>query len=54
MKNISNSLYQRVGACALVSVLMPSHLIVANSGDCEGVLLGSENPLKINERLNAG
>lgn len=43
-----------MGACALAAVITSSNLFVANAGDCEGVILGSAKPVKINERLNAG
>lgn len=48
MQNITNLEYQRVGACALVAIITPRHITVANAGDCEGVVLGGEKPVKIN------
>ena len=48
------SIYRRVGACALSAVILKNSIHVANAGDCEGVILGTGNPVKINERLNAG
>ena len=46
--------YRRVGACALTAVIMKNSLHVGNAGDCEGVILGTGKPVKVNERLNAG
>lgn len=34
MKNLENVDYQRVGACALATVITADTLTVANSGDC--------------------
>ena len=54
LDHIDNVDYQRVGACALATVITSDTLTVANSGDCEGILLGNDEFLKINSRHNAG
>ena len=54
LENINNIDYQRVGACALATVITSDFLTVANSGDCEGIVLGQDLSFKINSRHNAG
>lgn len=53
-QNLADKKYQRVGACALAAIVTDSIIFVANAGDCEGVILGDSEPIKTNERLNAG
>lgn len=43
----------RVGSCALVAVLKGNELIVANSGDSQGIIVG-QSVTKMNKKLNAG
>ena len=52
--NLSNKAYRTVGSCALTAVILKDKLIVANAGDCEGVLLSSKEAAMTNLRLNAG
>jgi hypothetical protein len=47
-------MYRTVGACALTAIILKDTIHVANSGDCEGIIVGKEKPVKTNTRLNAG
>lgn len=53
-QNLHNSKYKTVGACALTAVVMKNSIHIANSGDCEGIIVGRFDPVKTNKRLNAG
>lgn len=54
MKNIDNIEYQRAGACALATIITEDFVVTANSGDCEGIIVGDHQVIKINNRHNAG
>jgi hypothetical protein len=51
---MKNKKYCTVGACALTAVVLKDSIHIANAGDCEGIIVGRNSPIKTNTRLNAG
>jgi len=43
----------RIGACALCAVVSPSHLAIANAGDCQALLLRGGEPIRVSVVHNA-
>jgi len=43
----------RIGACALCAVVGPTHLLVANAGDCQALLVRGGEPLPLSAIHNA-
>lgn len=48
MQNLNDNRYLGVGSCALTAVVFSDLAVVANAGDCEGVLVGGDKIVKTN------